>query len=652
MFLPILEPCNLAERDRSGSTKGMRVFKLLSCNILHRPWLALLIAIVPLLATAAHAQSVSSSLGTPAPGRLAVDSASCPNGRISQVLIDNHSIFDPEEIAEEQRFDWAYRLVNALHIRTRPPFIRRELLFGPNSCYDPLLLAESERLLRGYPFIAQANVFGLLQPDRTWHVVVETQDEWTTKLTLGVSWDGSVRFEKLALTEENLLGRGVLLGGFVREREQERELGLTLALPRTGGSRTDTRLSWGRTRRGEFFEQGFHYPFVGEVGRVAGRQRFLRRPASFPFSLGAKRDRTQATPTHVLLPMDEERLELTVAGRLGRPGSLTIFGLGFSNESLAFPGFPETVEIALDEDFDDPRPGDSLTIESVRHQTAHSPGMRINFLIGQRNVRFERFRGLDALRGTQDVALGTDLALTVGHSFGATSALSGQDAPESLYFRFRAAAGAAPGAFLILLAGGIEGRQISSGDAANNEWKDLLSELTLMSYWQPRDWSRHTFLARVAGVGGWDVTHPFQLTLGGSTGVRGYDFNALPVGRRVVFSIEDRVYLGWPWPDLFDLGVTVFSDIGAGWAGDVPFGADTGWRGTLGTGLRLGFPTGSRGVARVDLAWPVRSEGFGAPHFRVTFDDPIGLARGLVDNQLARSRRLPIGPDLFRVQQP
>lgn len=627
------------------------MFKLLSCNMFRRSWFVLFLAATSVQLREAQAQNLPDTLPPPSPGQSAADPRPCRDGRISQVLIDNHSIFDPAEISG--RFDWAYRLVNALHVRTRPRFIRRELLFGPNSCYDPLLLTESERLLRGYPFIAQANVFGLLQPDRTWHVVVETQDEWTTKLTLGARWDnGSLRFEKLALTEENFLGRGILVGGFIREREQERELGLSLELPRIGGSRTDTRLSWGRTRTGEFFEQGFQYPFVGEIGRVAGRQQFLRRQTSFPYSLGSSPNRTPETPTHVLLPMDEQRFELTVAGRLGRPGNLTIFGLGFSNASLTFPGFPETVEIALDEDFDDPQPGDSMAIESVRHQTLHSPGMRVNLLIGQRNVRFERFLGLDALRGTQDVALGTDLAFTLGRSIGSTSSVNDREAPANLYFRIRAGAGAAPGAFLILLAGGIEGHRITSGDGTHHRWRDLLSELALMFYWQPEDWSRHTFFVRATGVGGWNTTQPFQLTLGGASGVRGYDRGALPVGRRIVLSLEDRVYLGWPWPDLFDLGITVFADIGAGWAGDVPFGADTGWRGTLGTGFRVGFPAGSRSVARVDLAWPVRTEGLGNPHFRVTFGDPIGLTQGLVDNQLARSRRLPIGPDLFRVQQP
>jgi hypothetical protein len=84
------------------------------------------------------------------------------------------------------------------------------------------------------------------------------------------------------------------------------------------------------------------------------------------------------------------------------------------------------------------------------------------------------------------------------------------------------------------------------------------------------------------------------------------------------------------------------------WAGDAPFGADTGWRGTVGAGLRVGFPAGSGQVARVDVAWPVSADGLGRrPILRLAIGDRIGISSGLADRQLARSRRLQIGPDLF-----
>ena len=608
--------------------------------IFRRRWAALLLGLGALLPRGAAGQVPAAPAAEPSPA--------CPTGRISQLFIDNHSIFDPAELADERRFRWAYELVNALHIRTRPRFIRRELLFGVGSCYDVALLDESERLLREYSFIASADVYGLQQPDGTWHVVVDTQDEWTTKVNVRGRWDGGPEFLGASVTEQNFLGRGILVGGFIREREQERELGGVVQLPRIGGTRMDTELSWGRTRYGEFLGQAFQYPFVGEVGRFAGRELFLRRETSFPYSVGAGRDAAPGTVTHVLLPVDEKRFELTVAGRVGRPGNLTIFGAGFSNETLDFPG---GVEVVVDEDFGHPEAADSAAVAAVRHQTLHSAGTRLNLLIGQRNVRFQQFRGLDALRGTVDVALGSDLALTVGRTLSPLSKTEGQDQPDDLYVRFRMSAGVAPGPFLFLAAGGVEGRQIFAGGDTGDGWNDVLADLTLLMYWQPGIWPRHTFFGRVTAGGGWDVTQPYQMTLGGEGAVRGYDRYDFPTGRRVVFSAEDRIYLGWPFANLFDLGVTLLADIGAGWAGDAPFGQDTGWRATLGTGLRFGFPAGSRAVARVDVAWPLEGEGLGSPFLRVALGDPIGLAAGLIDRQVARSRRLAVGTDLFRMSR-
>ena len=64
-------------------------------------------------------------------------------------------------------------------------------------------------------------------------------------------------------------------------------------------------------------------------------------------------------------------------------------------------------------------------------------------------------------------------------------------------------------------------------------------------------------------------------------------------------------------------------------------------------GSRASFPAGSGGVARADLMWPVEAGGLRRPLLRVSMIDPIGVAAGLANRQLARSRRLQVGPDLF-----
>src|SRR5205085_3158562 len=134
------------------------------------------------------------------------------------------------------------------------------------------------------------------------------------------------------------------------------------------------------------------------------------------------------------------------------------------------------------------------------------------------------------------------------------------DQPNDLYARFRLRAALAPSTFLLRLDGGFEGRQIYSGGASGEGWKDALGDVTAQIYWQPTRWPRHTLMARVEGAGGWHMTQPFQLTLGGDRGVRGYDGDDFPGGRRVVLNAEDRVFVGWPHPQVFDLGMTVFGD--------------------------------------------------------------------------------------------
>src|SRR5690606_17395667 len=98
------------------------------------------------------------------------------------------------------------------------------------------------------------------------------------------------------------------------------------------------------------------------------------------------------------------------------------------------------------------------------------------------------------------------------------------------------------------------------------------------NYWKPSPLSRHTLVLRAATTSAWNTRTPFQLTLGGDRNLRGFREERFPGGQRLVLNAEDRIYFGWPWRDVIDLGATVFVDAGRMWPGDVPFGEDSGWR--------------------------------------------------------------------------
>ncbi|HET7234302.1 MAG TPA: POTRA domain-containing protein, partial [Longimicrobium sp.] len=108
------------------------------------------------------------------------DSTGCP--RIGNIFVDNNSVFVVGDPGLDRRFTGLYRLANRLHWRTRESVIRRELLFREGGCYRPFLLEDSERILRATGYLADADVFSVRQPNGTYDVIVETRDEWSTRI--------------------------------------------------------------------------------------------------------------------------------------------------------------------------------------------------------------------------------------------------------------------------------------------------------------------------------------------------------------------------------------------------------------------------------------------------------------------------------------
>ncbi|HUP89391.1 MAG TPA: hypothetical protein VM100_08575, partial [Longimicrobiales bacterium] len=278
--------------------------------------------------------------------------AQCPTGPISYIFIDNHSIFDTADPSLNSKFGWAYRTANSLHVRTKRVVIERELLFNPGDCYDPFLLQETERLLRAYDFLAQVDVFGIPQPDGSYHVVVDTRDQWSTSLDLRIGFDRGFYIDGMRLRETNLLGRGQEIAFSYRNREVTRDYGVTFGTRQFGGTRWDLRTAFGKTRAGSFVDQTVTYPFVGEVGRYAARQSFTREDQFFDYIF----DTPDQPSQHILVPVRQKTFDVGIGGRLGHRGNLTVIGAMLTYQELTFPGQPE---LADQGDFDERVPVDS-----------------------------------------------------------------------------------------------------------------------------------------------------------------------------------------------------------------------------------------------------------------------------------------------------
>lgn len=560
----------------------------------------------------------------------------CATGPISFVFVDNHSLFDTSDPNLNSKFGWAYRTANAVHVRTKRGVIERELLFAPGDCYDPYLLQETERLLRSYDFLSQVDVYGVPQPDGSYHVIVDTRDQWSTSLDLRVGLSKGFSVEGIRLRESNVLGSGQEVGFFYTDRDVTRDYGVSYGTRQLGGTRWDLRTSVGKTRAGTAVSQALAYPFIGEVGRYAALQSFRREDQFFDYIVD-----TRGGPQHVLLPIREKAFDVGLGTRFGPRGNLTVLGAMLTYQEVMYPG---RAQLTREGDFNNLVPLDSVSTDELSGQMERLGSVRIGGVVGQRNIWWVKKRGFDTMRGQQDVPLGADITLSLARSLPALERDNDLTATIKLYTGMEARNSLFTGRVRL------DARRDFQAPATGNEWEDVYADAELLAYYQPPILPSHTLVMRGTLAGAWNTTTPFQLTLGGDRHLRGYRYDRFPGGRRSVITVEDRMYIGWPLPDVVDIGATVFADVGHIWPGDVPFGVDSGWRTTVGAGIRGSFPAGSRSSFRLDFATPAGG-GFRLSNVRMILSasELLGIGTSDVpDIQLLRSRNDGVAGELFR----
>jgi hypothetical protein len=248
------------------------------------------------------------------------------------------------------------------------------------------------------------------------------------------------------------------------------------------------------------------------------------------------------------------------------------------------------------------------------------------------------------MRGVQDVRLGAEATLALGH------AMHSIQKKEDFAVTASAYGGVNPGNTLLVARSRLDMRRDRSVPVGgDHDWADVYAEGELLAYHRPGAGSRHTLFFRASGIGAWNTRTPFQLTLGGERAMRAYDLERFPGGQRAVFTLEDRLFIGSPFSDALDLGATLFVEAGRMFAGDVPFAMDSGWRLGAGLGVRGSFPAGSRTTYRLDFGWPIgHGARFGDFQIRMSVGEMLGLTPREADLQLIRSRPDGVASSLFQ----
>lgn len=523
-------------------------------------------------------------LGASAAAQDTTRAAPCLGQRIDEVVIYSSA----PTAALFRRVPVMANLVAAVHTTTHPDVIRRFLLLKVGDSCTELRRADSERILRAQPFIAEASVRMVQRPNGDNILEVRTSDE--VALVLGVAATTAspqVRFVRLG--DANLNGQGIYAAADWRDGKAFRD--------GYGGKFVDNQL-FGRpytftatghvTPLGSEWNSDAVHPFYTDIQRIAWRAR-----------AGATDDyaqfRNDDSSSHSLRV---RRNYFDVGGiiRLGPPGRLSLFGASISGDDER----PNREPVLITDNGFAPDTSTQLVNRYTDHRIA-----RVNALWGIRDLGFARVAGYDALTGTQDLAVGFQLGTMFGRSL---SVLGSRD--DDIFMSGDLYIGAVGHNNALRVQAQSEGRR----DNGAGRWDGLLTSARAVEYFKLKP--AHTTTLSVEFSGGWRQRIPFSLTLSDPNGgLRGFYGSDTPGGQRIVTRLDNRVFVGRPW-NIADIGVGAFGDAGRLWHGDIPYGVTTPIHASVGVSLMGAVPVRSARIWRVDLAYAVRPE-LGGHRFEV-----------------------------------
>lgn len=486
--------------------------------------------------------------------------------RIGEVRLDTRDVFETDKPGENKSL---FRLVNFLHVNTRPSTIRDQLLFQTGDVYSRRLLDESERLLRKNRYFIDARIFPTSYCNGVVDLTVRTRDVWTLNVGASGSRSGGANKSSIELEELNLLGFGSKLSVDLLNDVDRNSLVFEYTDPHVGRNQMAMSLK------------------LADSSDGGTRSLLLDKPF---FAL----DTHWAAGFEVL---DDERVETLY--ELGEPQAAfqhsQSFGRIYGGLSKGLEsGWVSRWTAGLAYDTHSFLPGDAELppIDLPADRTLAYPFIGYEL----REDRFSTTRNQKQMGRTEDVYLGTHFAAELGYAssaFGSTNdaivyrmnAGTGLGDPEHTMWQFDTA-----------LTGRYEdGAAVDARLGANAEYYRRQSENRLL-------FIGASTLAAVSPA----IEDPVYL--GGATGLRGYPMRYQSGDGKVALTIEQRYFTNWYPFKLFRVGGAVFADAGRTWGSNAFGNESLGWLSDVGFGLRLA-PTrsGSGKVLHLDIAFPLQT---------------------------------------------
>jgi len=531
---------------------------------------ALLALAAASVAAGAPAAAVSGS--TPAAAIPDDATLEAAGARFGTITIRTTQIFDEKNPHENYGL---YRMVNRLHLHTRPGAVNAALLFKSGDPYKGRLLQETERNLRQLNFLREPKVRAVAWHDGVVDIVVETHDVWTLQIGPSYARSGGKNAASLEVKDINLFGYGkTLLAGYSRDVDRSSTY-FEWQDPSVWRSHWVDAVRWASNSDGHDRALQIYRPFYALDVRHGG---------------GLTVEDTVGTDTRYRLGTVYDhyehglRLFDAYAGWSPglRAGHTLRFTAGWHSEHDTFS--PELT-------------GDPLVSSALAPIPANRdlvyPYLRVDWLTD----RFDTTHNRDQIGRTEDLHYGLTAMLQLGvasPAFGADRHALITNGHASYGWQLTEQQQLFANASVV---GRLEqGRLVDLRSGGDATW-----------YWRT---SHHTLtFARLSGDTGKALDLDHYYLLGGDNGLRGYPLRYQEGSGRAQFSVEERLYTDWTLWRLFDVGGAVFFDTGRTF-GSSPVGTpNLGWLRDVGVGLRLGNNRSSLGnVIYFDVAAPLDGE--------------------------------------------
>ncbi len=486
---------------------------------------------------------------------------------IGEIHVVTDEIFDESDPREN---NIAYRFANTLHIVTRPSVVRRFLLFHSGEPVSVRLIEETERVLYARDYINDVKIRPVAVRGNVVDIEVRTRDNWTLQPGASFSREGGSNSEGLTISEQNLFGSGVALG--ISE------------ISETNRSGTEVEFTHDNAFGGWTYVSLLHADYDDGYRDKASIERpFYALDTRWAAGLSATRyERVDSlyNAGNIVGQYAHAHDSVEVYGGWSRglvDRWASRYSAGLSHVFNDYGYDPSLLHPVA------PPPNEQLTGPFVRWELVEDD--------------FQKLSNRERIQRPEYFAMGFHSTLQLGKALTALGSTR-----DSWTYELELTDGFRPFGRHDLLVEIAASGQYGEG---NGEHETVSAETR---YYVPQT-HRSLFFLGMSGAYTPSDAREDQLALGGSNGLRGYPLSYQVGNRRLLFTVEQRVYTDWYPFRLFRIGGAVYVDVGRAWGDNAEPAPDPGWLANVGFGLRVLSDRSSYGkIYHIDVAFPVNND--------------------------------------------